>query len=73
MLHIQVKSKRDPHVLAELIAASEPDAQVDPKLAVEAKLIREQRDYEERTRPSLHQLDTMNFHKLDDENDWTDL
>ena len=74
MIYIQVKSDRDPQVLAELIASTQGDARPsDPKLAEDAKLVREHQEQVERDRPSWQTLDTTNFQKLDDDNNWSDL
>lgn len=73
MLYIQVKSERDPAALAELIASTQSEPAADSKVAIEAKLLREHQEQEALTRPSWETLDTVNFGKLDDENDWTDL
>ena len=74
MIYIQVKSDRDPQVLAELIASGQSrEAPVDPKVEVEAKMLRAHQDEAERQRPSWQALDTVNFQKLDDDNDWTDI
>jgi hypothetical protein len=74
MLYIQIKADRDPKALAELIAASqESSSPVDPKLEVEAAMLRDHQEQVERDRPSCHEIETVNFHKLDDDNDWTDL
>lgn len=73
MIYIQVKSDRDPRVLAQLIASTQSAAPVDPKLAVEATMLREHQAQAERDRPSWQTLDTVNFQKIDDDNDWTDL
>lgn len=73
MLYIQIKSDRDPRVLADLIASTESEQPVDPKVEVEAKLVREHQAQAERDRPSWQTLDTVNFQKLDDDNDWTDI
>jgi hypothetical protein len=73
MLYIQVKDGRDPRVLAELIAATEPEHAVDPKVAIEAKLVRAHQEQEQAARPNRHEIETVNFQTLDDDNDWTDL
>ncbi len=73
MIYIQVKSERDPRVLADLIAQTHGTAAVDDKLAVEANLVREVRQHLERERPSREELETVNFQRLDSENDWTDI
>jgi hypothetical protein len=73
MLYIQVQSKRDPKVLAELIASTQNQAPVDPSLEIEAKILREHQALNEAERPSWRELETVNFQKLDDDNDWSDL
>ena len=73
MLYIQVKSGRDPRVLAELIASTQHHKRVDPRLAVEARLLREHQEQAERDRAPWQSLETLNFQKLDDDNDWTEL
>ncbi len=74
MLYIQVKSDRDPRVLADLIAHAQGTAKtVDPKLAVEAQLVRAVREQAEAERPPREERETVNFQRLDDENDWTDI
>jgi hypothetical protein len=73
MLYIQIKSDRDPKALAELIASQESNAPVDPKLEVEATMLREHQEQVERERPNCHELETVNYQKLDDDNDWTEL
>ena len=73
MLYIQVKSGRDPRVLAELIASTQGKPVVDPKLVVEAQLLREVQEHAEHDRPSRDEVETVNFTKLDDANDWTDI
>ena len=74
MIYIQVKSDRDPRILAELIASTQGESPVsDPKVAVEAKMVRDHQEQVERDRPSWQTLDTVNFQKLDDDNNWSDL
>ena len=74
MLYIQIKSDRDPKVLADLIAASQESRDpVDPKLEIEATMLREHQEQVERDRPTCHELETVNYQKLDEDNDWTDL
>ena len=76
MIYIQVKSDRDPRVLANLIAAAHgtaaPGSEGEP-LAVEANLVREVREHLEAARTPRQELETVNFQRLDTENDWTDL
>jgi hypothetical protein len=76
MIEIQVDGDDEPEVLADLIASTlhghlVPDPQSD--LATVGKLVREQIEEEERHRPSREQLETVDFAKIDDETDWSDL
>lgn len=73
MIHIQVKAENDPSVLAELIASTQGESRVDPKLAVEAELLRELQAQAERNRLPHEAIETVNFTKLDDDTDWTDV
>ena len=73
MIQIQVVSDEDPKALAELIASTQGEEPTDPKLAIEASLLREHQARAERERPSLQEIDTTNFAMLDADNDWTDL
>ena len=74
MIHVQVKSEKDPQALADLIASTQSDeAVIDQKLAVEATLLRHHQQQAEAARPSRQELDTVDFAKLDADNDWTDL
>ena len=73
MIYIQVKSDRDPRVLADLIAQATGTAAVDDKLAVEANLVREVRQAIEAERTPREELEPVNFQRLDSEHDWTDL
>jgi hypothetical protein len=73
MIYIQVKADRDPRVLADLIAATQSGAVVDPKLAVEAHFLRAVQEQNEQSRPARDELETVDFQRLDDENDWTDV
>ena len=76
MIDIQVESDGDPQVLAELIASTlhghiVPDPQ--SSMAAVGKLVREQQEHAELTRPSRQQIETVNFAKIDDDTDWTDV
>jgi len=73
MIYIQVKSGRDPRVLADLIASTENGAAVDPKLEIEAAMLRAHQEQAVRERPTRENMETVNFSKLDEDNDWTDL
>lgn len=76
MIDIQIKDDGDPQVLADLIASTlhghiAPDPQSD--LAAVGKLVREELERAERKRPSRQQVETVNFAKIDDETDWSDV
>jgi hypothetical protein len=73
MIHVQVTSDQAPQALAELIASTLGEETLDPKLAIEASMIRDHQRQAERDRPSLQEIDTVDFTKLDADNDWTDL
>lgn len=72
MISIRVETERDPQVLAELIAQAhgEPKASVMPQEAI-AEVQKEV--LEGGDRPSRQELETVNFQRLDTENDWTDV
>ena len=76
MIDIHVDSEGEPQVLAELIASTlhghiAPDPQ--SLLAAVGKLVRVQQELAELARPTRQQLETVNFAKIDDETDWTDV
>jgi hypothetical protein len=76
MIDIQIHSGGDPEALAELIASTlhghiAPHPESD--LAAVGKLVREHQEHEEAKRPSRQQIETVNFAKIDDENDWSDV
>ena len=73
MIYVQVKSDRDPRVLADLIKQSHGNEAAAGKHADEATLVREVRKEIEATRTPRQDLETVNFQRLDSENDWTDL
>jgi hypothetical protein len=73
MIHVQVTSDQAPQALADLIASTLGEETLDPKLAIEASMIRDHQQQAERERPSLQEIDTVDFTKLDADNDWTDL
>jgi hypothetical protein len=73
MIHVQVTSDQAPQALADLIASTQGEDSLDPKLAIEASMIRDHQAQAERERPSLQEIDTVDFAKLDIDNDWTDL
>ena len=73
MIHVQVTSDQPTKALADLIASTQGEDTLDPKLAIEASLIRDHQLQAMRDRPSRQEIDTVDFMKLDADNDWTDL
>lgn len=73
MIYVQVKADRDPRVLADLIAQTHGGEEIDPKLEVDVRLVKAVRQHLEAERTPREELETVNFQRLDDENDWTDL
>jgi hypothetical protein len=73
MIHVQVTSDEAPEALADLIASTLGDEPLDPKLALEASLVRQHQLEAESQRPSRQELATVDFAKLDADNDWSDL
>jgi hypothetical protein len=72
MISIQVKSERDPRVLADLIASTQsPDEVVH--VAPEGEFLREFIAQQDAERAPHSELETVNFQRLDDESDWTDV
>lgn len=70
MINVQVKADRDPQALAELIAQAHGTAEVEGKHADQVNEVRQELRAE---RPSRQELETVNFQRLDSENDWTDV
>lgn len=77
MIEIEIRGgDDDPRALAELIAATlHGEVLTDPSgpQSTAGKLVRERQEAAERERPSRDQLATVNFQKLDDDLDWTEL
>ncbi|MBA3394106.1 MAG: hypothetical protein H0T89_15775 [Deltaproteobacteria bacterium] len=76
MIEIEVKGGSDPQALAELIAATlHGHVNADPSspAVTTGKLVREHQAAAEQQRPSRNQLETVNFTKIDDDLDWTDV
>ena len=76
MIDIEIKSDGDAEVLAEMIASTlhghvPPHPESD--LAAVGKFVREQQEQAERERPSRDEIETVNFSKLDDETDFSDV
>lgn len=73
MIEIEVKSGPAPEALAELIAATLHGRTADPSMATTGKIVREQQEQAELARPSVHDMETVNFQTLDDEVDFSDV
>ena len=73
MLEVQVKAVNAPRVLAELIRSTQNEPGAHPEIETEARLVREHQAQAAQDRPSWTTLDTVDFAKLDAENDWTDV
>lgn len=74
MIEIEVKGGAAPRALAELIASTLHGTPVeDEKLAETGKLVREAQESDELRRPSVHELETVNFQTLDEDLDWTEV
>ncbi|HVK83335.1 MAG TPA: hypothetical protein VM513_04460 [Kofleriaceae bacterium] len=75
MIEIEVKGGR-PEVLAELIVSAvegRPVGHPEAAVAQAGLLAREQMAAAESRRPSRHDVETVNFQTLDEDEDWTDL
>lgn len=73
MIEIEVMSPA-PEALAELIAATlHGQPTEDPGVATTGKLVRDQQERAELARPSVHDMDTVNFQTVDDEVDFSDV
>lgn len=75
MIEIEVKGGR-PEVLAELIVSAvegRPVGHPDEAVAQAGQLAREQMEAAESRRPSRHEIETVNFQTLDEDEDWTDV
>jgi hypothetical protein len=73
MLEVQVKSPDAPRVLAELIRSTQNEPGCAPEVEAQARLVREHQAQAAHDRPSWTTLDTVDFGKLEPENDWTDV
>jgi hypothetical protein len=73
MIDIQIKAGGDPGALAQMIASTHGEDVRDPAVAQVATLVREHQEQTERTRPSRNELETVDFDKLDADNDWSDV
>jgi hypothetical protein len=73
MLEVHVTAADAPRVLAELIRSTQNEPGASPEIETEARLVREHQAQAAQDRPSWTTLDTVDFHKLDAENDWTEV
>ena len=73
MIEVKIKA-RDPRLLAELIASSQGEpTSASAEVAGPAALVRAHHELADRRRPSRHEIETVNFAKLDDDGDWSDI
>jgi hypothetical protein len=73
MIEIEVRGQ-DPKALAELIASTLHGMPVsDPSMVETGKMVRAQQEDAEIKRPSLHDMQTVNFETIDEDTDWTDV
>jgi hypothetical protein len=72
MIDIQIKQGGDP-ALAQMIASTHGEDVRDPAVEQVATLLREHQEEDVRSRPSHHELQTVDFDKLDPDNDWSDV
>ena len=69
-----IASSQEPQALAELIASTLHGTRVaDPSVVETGKMVRAQQEDAEARRPSLHDMQTVNFETLDEDCDWTDV
>jgi hypothetical protein len=73
MIDIQIKADGDPSALAQMIASTQGEDVRDPAVTQVATLVREHQEATERMRPSRNELQTVDFDKLDPDNDWSDV
>lgn len=74
MIEIEVKSGPAPEALAELIAATLHGQPTDDvTMATTGKMVRDQQEQAELARPSVHDMETVNFQTLDDEVDFSEV
>jgi hypothetical protein len=73
MIDIHIKTDRDRHALAQMIASTQGEDVRDPAIQQVASLVRTHQAEAEKARPSQNDMATVNFHKIDSESDWTDV
>jgi hypothetical protein len=73
MVDIKVTGRDEPEALALLIESLEAEAAQDPATAEVAGLVRLEQAEAERNRPSLQDIATVDYARLDPEADWTEV
>jgi hypothetical protein len=74
MIAIEVRGGQEPQALAELIASTLHGMPVADSSVVETgKLVREQQEAAEGRRPSVNDMETVNFQTIEEDLDWTDI
>jgi len=74
MIEIEVRGGQEPKALAALIASTLHGTPVDdPSIVETGKRVRAEQEDEEAKRPSLHDMQTVNFETIDEDTDWTDV
>lgn len=74
MIDIQIKAEgRGPKALAQMIASTQGEDVRDASVSQVATLVRTHQAEVEATRPSHQELETVDFKKLDADNDWSDV
>jgi hypothetical protein len=74
MIAIEVRGGQEPQALAELIASTLHGTPVADSSVVETgKIVREQQEAAEGRRPSVNDMQTVNFQTIEEDLDWTDI
>jgi sensor domain CHASE-containing protein len=74
MIEIEIKADKEPQALAQLIASAVHGQPAEDASVTEAgKQIREEQEQAEIARGSWTDMSTVDFAKLDPENDWSDV
>ena len=73
MIDIQIKTGRGAKALEQMIASTQGEPVHDPAVAQVASLVRNHQAEQEKSRPSVNDLETVDFQKLDAETDWSDV
>jgi hypothetical protein len=73
MIDIQIKTGQGEKALAQMIASTQGENVADPAVAQVGALVRDHQAEQEKARPSVNDLQTVDFQKLDAETDWSDV